>query len=345
MTKRRVIALIGPGKSSWKKQIVTELVCALLNQGADVVCCGDGVNPLSESGLEEALNWINKPNETQEALDVTLFILAHGEGYSDQQHTVNLKGDDCLTNSAELFTEIAKRLSANQSIDIISAACYGDAMIGSAFLPKGSTYVSLAPKQGETDVDNVEEMIRHLKYPNVARYGRCESIIPKNCLSAEEMLIVYLIGLRDYAAPSINSTKISIDLKECLKKHTGVKFEVTEIEHIHNNLSRWIPINDLNRLIKIIESEQLFINEDIYGLALAICYAATGKMTLKFDECEDCNLIGREIAIISPKLSPTVTQEAVKFLLQQGTVFTNLAKGQPKNDPTKLDEIRNGNMP
>jgi hypothetical protein len=334
MTKRRVIALIGPGKPSWNKQIVTDLVHALLNQGADVVCCGDGVNPLSESELEETLNWINKPDETQEVFDVTLFIIAHGKGYSDQQHTVNLKGDDCLTNSADLFTEITKRLLTNQSIDIISAACYGDAMIGSSFLPKGSIYISLAPKQGETDVDDVEKMIRRLKYPNVVNYGQhCKLIIPKNCLSAEAMLVVYLIGLHVYAAPSISSAKISIDLKECLKKHTGVKFEIAEIEYIHSNLSHWLPINDLDRLIKTIESERLSINEDIYGLALAICYAATGKMTLKFNEHEDCNLIGRKIAIIPPKLSQSITQETAKFPLLQGVDFT------VPTDTTKISSV------
>ena len=112
-------------------------------------------------------------------------------------------------------------------------------------------------------------------------------------LTAENLLLVYLtrthyrstiLGLdactRIANQPAITSPNTTLDLTEKLNNHFGKPFSEEESDLVMTHLSKFVETERLKNIMSMIEtgSDVSQLNQLDYGVAQAICHAASGEI-------------------------------------------------------------------
>lgn len=272
---QKTILLSGPGNKAFNNKTILKLENALIKQSiGPVIRIGDGESGLTENDFDSLLHEISNNK-----MRIILFLMAHGTiDRASGDHMLYLKSNDIPTTSIDFMESISTSLQ-RKAIEVFSTACHGGALnpyVGTV-LPKGSTYVSLSPANQPTSGSDVNRLIDFLTH-NCKVQGN---------LTAEKILISYLTkALKNRVPPFITSSEISSNLHNDFLNHIGVKFSETEKELIYRTLGDQTNNEKLNHLMCLIEraNDEPSICAIDYGLALAICYAASGKVSLEYIE-------------------------------------------------------------
>lgn len=269
---QKTILLSGPGMRAFNNEKILKLEKALIKHNVGpIVRIGDGETCLTDNDLHLLLHEISNNK-----MRIMLFIMAHGTINTEtSSHMLYLKNKDMLTPSVNFMEAISAKL-AGKAIDIFSTACYSGVLNSHAekILPQGSTYVSLSPPNQPSCSSDVNRLINVLASNNKV----------KENLTAKKLLFAYLTNaLENRVPPLITSSKITSNLRSDFLNHIGEKFSESEKELIYKTFGNQTNNVKLNRLINLIEmtNTEYAIKTTDYGLALAICHAASGKMSLE----------------------------------------------------------------
>lgn len=285
----KTILLAGPGGCAFDKKTVIQAEQALTKHNVkSIIRIGNGERVLTDGDINLLLDEIASSQE-----HTLMIIMAHGEiNATNYHHTLDLMGSNKPTKTIDLLSSISKKLS-QKSIDIFSLACHGGAINPDAeeLLPPGSTYVALAASALTVSGNDMKRLIETL-------ISECLS---KGNVTAEKLLVTYLTkALQQRVPPSITSLNSTVNLHKKFLGHLGVKFSETEQDLIYKCLSLYVNKEKISSLIKIIENatDQYAVNVETYGLALAVCHAASGQMTLEYNREATASMKGSSIKLI-----------------------------------------------
>lgn len=262
-SQRKIIILAGPGGTAFKKKTIQDINDALKTDNNNVICVGDGESDLTDNEMDAFFKEISPGN-----IKITVFLQCHGE-ILNTAHMLCLAKSKSI-KSEEFFLRLAAKL-AGKPIDIFSTACYGNHAKSSAqsILPAGSSYVGLSDEvTSGTDVERfVVALIKshHLKIER----------------SAEQLLMFYLTNaLSERYCPTVYSDKSKKYLREKFSAHLGKNFSESESGLIYKHLNSFVDENRLRHVMTKIESakDDSSIGAAEYGVALAICHAASGDI-------------------------------------------------------------------
>lgn len=271
---RRVILLAGPGGFAFNREDVSFAEKSLRKSCSDSVCIGDGEKNLTAFDFDSLFSALDVRK------NITLIIMAHGTvdkypGGADiyESHSLDFTGD-FSTKAKEFFKKITQKMDG-RSIDIFSTACHGGNMHypSTELLPKGSTYVSLAPSAEPVSGFDVNRFFNSLNQRFVGD------------ATAENLLYQYLVlALNNRCTPTINSPKSNFDLQVTLRNKIGKTFTDEEKKRI-TSMKLLVDEETLNKVIAKIESakDEMSISSKDYGLALAVCSTAQENMCLNRD--------------------------------------------------------------
>jgi hypothetical protein len=294
-----VIILAGPGGDAFNRENILKAEEGFKKVGLKTSVIGDGKVALAATVIDDRL----LPQVASSDGQTMLFIMAHGDIDKRGNHVINLTGEYTLKIS-ELFDKLKK---IGKPVDIFSTACHGGEahLYAQSKLPSGSTYVSLAPTQEPVSGFDVDRLIA------VMGSGK----VINSSLTAEQLAMLYLTkALQNRIIPSISTPNSSHDLNSKLVSHLGIKFTDLEKASIYDSLQPLVEKSVLDKMITRIESasSDWDISAVVFGLSLAICHAASGKMLVKKSLFEVNTQSIASVESLHEQVSPSIIKKESK---------------------------------
>lgn len=262
-----IILISGPGGTAFDTKFVEQFKSNLSKQGgvANVTALGDGKQSVDIAALKSALQKAKKAGKP-----VTIVINTHGEIKQGSHHIETSEGQ--WTPTSKLFQIIQTEIGDDAPISLFMTACYGGAAIAEAKsqLPKGTSFVALAPSKETVAGSDVERLVEVLGEINADLDGN-------KWPEGIELLYLYLTrSLETRIAPQVGiGAGESIDLHREFKCHIGKTFSVAEKSQIHGRLDKIIGAGEVNNIITKIETAKTEWNISAadFGKSLAVMLA------------------------------------------------------------------------
>lgn len=297
---RQVMVLAGPDLfggnrllGKWLKPFMLRFRVALEHKHVPIQYFGDKIDPLPSTEISNFLESIRQSDKK-----ITLIISAHG-GEFFGHHNVRLGTNQMSTT--ELLRNIANQLEG-KPIDIIFTSCYGGVVTEQArnILPPGSTLFAM--NSHPVYLHQLEDMLETIR--------ENDHLIS---ITAENVMMTYLatvpmpsefsqVGVVNQALslepilnrPSISSPLSTRSLHDKLISHLGYEFTDSEVALIRRHLCTLVDEIKLNTVMDLIVESNSFDNKafgDHYGLALAICHAASGEILIPNQSAQEISSI------------------------------------------------------
>ncbi len=230
---------------------------------------------LKTISLTNDFNFSNKLTELMHSFPGKTLLFIMTQGYANhfrnkESQALDLYGD-YIKSMQDHYNQILQLLYHLKKIEIpvsifITKCDEKISKQASNLLPFGSIYINL--RANSVLIHELMQMISITKLKN-------------QTLTAEALLILYLTKVLDYKnPPEIRTENFTLNFNSLLSDRLGGNFSISQKICIYQTLQSLVELSSLDKIIAKIETTQN--EEDIlpadYGLALAICYIASGKM-------------------------------------------------------------------